>query len=326
MIRLQDAVKEFGGPLARLRGERVRALDGVTLQVPAGAAVGLVGPNGAGKSTLIRLLLGYLAPTSGGVQVGGMLPRDFAERHGIAYVPDRVSIPPAWTVRGALDAFSALGEVDRPRERVEKVMRKLGLADLAKRRVAALSKGNLQRLALAQALLGERKVMILDEGTDGLDPEWVARVREMLAEWRRADPERVLVFASHDLDEVERVADQAVVLSEGRVRELIDLRGGGGPAPAYRLEVEGADVAKKVEAAFPGALAVPGEGHAFRVEAATPRDLTQRVQALVERGAVLRALVPEAPTLRERYRRGVSSARAAAAAEKAERAAKGGRA
>lgn len=312
MIRLMDVAKEFGGPLARLRGERVRALDGVTLEVPPGAAVGLVGPNGAGKSTLIRLLLGYIAPSRGGVQVGGMLPRDYAERHGIAYVPDRVALPPSWTVRGALRAFSALGEVDRPSERIDRWMRRLGLAEIASRRVAALSKGNLQRLALAQALLGDRKVMILDEGTDGLDPEWVARVRDMLSEWRRADPERVLVFASHDLDEVERVAERAIVLAEGRVREVIDLRGGGGPVPAYRLEVEGADAGRRVEGAFPGALPVPGEAHAFRVEAATPRDLTHRLQSLLERGVVIRAVVPEAATLRERYRHGISAGSATA--------------
>ncbi len=322
MIRLVDVAKEFGGPLARWRGERVRALDGVTLEVPPGAAVGLVGPNGAGKSTLIRLLLGYMAPTRGGVQVGGMLPRDYAERHGIAYVPDRVVLPPSWTVRGALQAFAALGEVDEPAARVDRAMRRLGLVDVAHRRVATLSKGNVQRLALAQALLGDRKVMVLDEGTDGLDPDWVARVRDLLAEWRRADPERVLVFASHDLEEVERVAEQAVVLAEGRVREVIDLRGGGGPLPAYRLEVEGTDAGKRVEAAFPGALPVPGEAHAFRVEAASPRELTRRLQALLERGTVVRAVVPEAPTLRERYRRGVSS-RAAPAVDAASKAAGG---
>jgi ABC-2 type transport system ATP-binding protein len=308
MIQLSEVTREYGGPLARLRGERVRALDGVTMRVPPGAAVGLVGPNGAGKSTLIRLLLGYLSPTRGGVQVGGMLPRDYAERHGIAYVPDRVSLPPTWTVRGALRAFAALGEVDSAAERIDRVMRRMGLAELAGRRVAALSKGNLQRLALAQAFMADRKVMVLDEGTDGLDPEWVARVREMLAEWRRADPERVLVFASHDLDEVERVAEQAVVLADGRVRETIDLRGGGGPLPAYRLEVEGADAAKRVEAVFPGALAVPGEARAFRVQAASPRELTHRLQGLMERGGIVRAVVPEAPTLRERYRRGVAAA------------------
>lgn len=306
MIRLEKVVKEFGGPLARLRGDRVRALDGVTLHVPPGAAVGLIGPNGAGKSTIIRLLLGYLSPTRGGVQVGGMLPRDYAERHGVAYVPDRVALPPAWTVRAALQAFAALGEVERPADRIQRVMRKLGLAELAGRRVAALSKGNLQRLAIAQALLGDRKVLVMDEGTDGLDPEWVARVREMLAEWRRADPERVLVYASHDLDEVERVADQAIVLSEGKVREVVELRGGGAPRPAYRLEVEGADCARRVAEAFPGALPVTGAAHAFRVDAGGARDLTRRLGTLIGAGTLVRSVTPEAGTLRQRYQHGLA--------------------
>lgn len=307
MIRLEKVVKEYGGPLARLRGERVRALDGVTLHVPPGTAVGLVGPNGAGKSTLIRLLLGFMAPTRGGVQVGGMLPRDFAERRGVAYVPDRVAIPPAWTVRRAMEAFAALGEVDTPAERIERALRRLGLAEIAGRRVAALSKGNLQRLAIAQAMLGDRKLMVMDEGTDGLDPEWVARVREMLAEWRRADPERVLVFASHDLDEVERVADQVVILSQGKVREVADLRSGGA-APGWRLEVEGAESARRVAGAFPGALPVAGAAHAFRVQAGSPRDLTRRLGALIGAGGIVRAVAPEAGSLRDRYHRAGASA------------------
>lgn len=302
MIQVTDVVREFGGPLARLRGDRVRALDGVSMHVPPGTAVGIVGPNGAGKSTLIRLLLGYLHPTGGGVEVGGLLPRDYAERHGVAYVPDRVEIPRGWTVRGALEAFAALGDVPRAHERIDREMARLGLAELAHRRVAALSKGNLQRLALAQALLGDRKVMILDEATDGLDPEWVARVREIVAAWRAADPERVLLFASHDLEEVERVADRVVVLQAGRVREEIDLRQGHGPVPAWRLEVEGTESAHLVSAAFPGALPVPGQAHAFRVEAGSARDLSARVRQLLDRGGVVRALSPERMSLRERFR------------------------
>ncbi|HEX2078038.1 MAG TPA: ABC transporter ATP-binding protein [Longimicrobium sp.] len=326
MIRFEKVVKEYGGPLARLRGERVRALDGVTLHVPPGAAVGLVGPNGAGKSTLIRLLLGYLAPTGGGVQVGGMLPRDYAERRGVAYVPDRVSLPPGWTVRRALEAFAALGEVDRPAERIRHVLGALGLSDLETRRVAALSKGNLQRLAIAQALLGERRVMVMDEGTDGLDPEWTARVRDLLGEWRRADPERVLVFASHDLDEVERVADQAVILSHGRVREVVALHGGGGPVDAYRLEVEGTESAKKVADAFPGALPVAGQAHAFRVEAGSPADLTRRLGALIQAGAVVRSVAPEGGSLRDRYHRGALAGASPSGDAAAKGKGKGGRA
>ncbi len=251
MILLQNVVKEYGGPLARMRGERVRALDGVSLEVAPGEAVGVVGPNGAGKSTLLRLLLGYVAPTSGMARVGGLRPREYAERHGVAYVPERVSIPPAWTVRGAMEAFAALGEVDDPAARIAAVLESLGLAEVAERRVGALSKGTLQRLALAQALLPERRVMVLDEAGDGLDPAWTARLREMLAAWRAADPERVLVFASHDLEEVERVAERALVLGEGRVRAEVGLRPAGEPE-AYLLELPAAERARAA-AAFPGA-------------------------------------------------------------------------
>ncbi|HEX8391902.1 MAG TPA: ABC transporter ATP-binding protein [Longimicrobium sp.] len=301
MIHLTDVGKDFGGPLARLRRERVRALDGVSLHVPAGTAVGLVGPNGAGKSTVIKLLLGYLHPSRGGVEVGGMLPRDYVERHGVSYVPDRVTLPPWWTVRGALRTFAALAEVDDWEERVEREMARMELNEVAHRRVRALSKGNLQRLALAQALLADRKVMVLDEPTDGLDPEWVARVREVLAGWRAADPERVLVFASHDLDEVERVADQVVVLRAGRVHEVL-ATAGEGPVPSWTLVVEGTESARLVEKAFPGALPLTGEAHAFRVEAGSARDVSRRVQTLLERGGVVRALTPGGGSLRERYR------------------------
>lgn len=301
MIRLTEVGKDFGGPLARLRRERVRALDGVSIHVPAGRAVGLVGPNGAGKSTVIKLLLGYLHPSRGGVEVGGMLPRDYVERHGVAYVPDRVTIPPWWTVRGALRTFAALAELDDWEPRVEREIARLELAPVADRRVRALSKGNLQRVALAQALLADRKVMILDEPTDGLDPEWVARVREILAGWRAADPERVLLFASHDLDEVERVADQVVVLQAGRVHEVLDMEGEG-PVPSWTLEVEGTESARLVAQAFPGALPLSGQAHAFRVEAGSARDLGRRMQTLLERGGVVRALTPGRGSLRERYR------------------------
>jgi ABC-2 type transport system ATP-binding protein len=255
MIGLENVVKEYGGPLARLRGERVRALDGVSLRIAPGEAWGVVGPNGAGKSTLLRLLLGYAHPTRGAVHVAGLAPRAYAERHGVAYVPERVTVPPAWTVRGALEAFAALAEVDDPRERIGRVVEALELEPVAGRRVGALSKGSLQRLALAQAFLAERRLMVLDEAADGLDPGWTERLRGMLEAWRAADPERVLVFASHDLEEVERVAERVVILAEGRVRETVDLRPAAEPA-AYLLELPAAE-APRAAAAFPGAALVP---------------------------------------------------------------------
>ena len=104
------------------------------------------------------------------------------EREGIAYVPERVAIPPQWTVRGALVAYAMLGDLgDDAPERVEAALRRLGLEELADRRVGRLSKGNVQRLAIAQALLGDRELMVLDEPTDGLDPVWIAELRD--ASW-----------------------------------------------------------------------------------------------------------------------------------------------
>lgn len=255
MIRLENVAKGYGGPLARLRGERVRALDGVSLHVPPGAAVGVVGANGAGKSTLLRLLLGYVSPSAGTVRVGGMPPRAYAERHGVAYVPERVTIPPAWTVEVALRAFAALSEVDDPAERIGAVVEAFELRELGGRRVGALSKGSLQRLALAQAFVAERRLMVLDEATDGLDPAWAARLRGMVAEWRAADPERVLLFASHDLEEVERLTERAVVLADGRVRAELDLRPTGEP-PRWVLEL-GAEEAKRAAGLFPGVAPRP---------------------------------------------------------------------
>lgn len=219
MIELDEVEKEYRSGRGLLQG-RVRALAGVSLRVPAGEALGVIGVNGAGKSTLLKLLLGYLRPSRGTALVGGMAPRRYAETRGVAYVPERVAIPPGWTVRGALTAYAMLGntgeEVDAL---VDRALSRLGLTALNARRVGGLSKGNLQRLAIAQAIMADRDLMVLDEPTDGLDPLWIAELREIVGEWRAADPARTLVVASHNLPEVERIAERVIVLHDGVIRE-----------------------------------------------------------------------------------------------------------
>jgi ABC-2 type transport system ATP-binding protein len=129
-------------------------------------------------------------------------------------------------VRGALRAYAMLSDLEEDAwDRVEAAIRRLGLEALAERRVGRLSKGNVQRVAIAQALLGDRKLMVLDEATDGLDTVWIAELRGIVAEWRAADPERVVVLASHNLPEVERLADAVLVLHGGRVQERIETSG-----------------------------------------------------------------------------------------------------
>jgi ABC-2 type transport system ATP-binding protein len=218
MIELRDVTKSYRAKSLPAGREGVRALDGVTLDVEPGSAVGVVGLNGAGKSTLLRILLGYLRSTSGTVRVGGLPPRAYVQRHGVAYVPERVAIPGRWTVRGALRAYAMLGDIgDDAWNRVDGAMDRLGLLPLADRSVRALSKGNLQRLAIAQALIGDRRLMVLDEPTDGLDPVWIAELRSIITEWLSANPERILVLASHNLAEVERVTRRVFLLHNGRL-------------------------------------------------------------------------------------------------------------
>jgi ABC-type multidrug transport system ATPase subunit len=302
MINMDGVVKEYR---VGLMGGRVRALAGVSLEVESGASLGIVGPNGAGKSTLIRLLLGYIRPTRGTVAVDGVAPRAYVERSGIGYVPERVDIPPRWRVRGALTTYALLSDLDQVPDRVDAVLGLMGLQELADRRVGALSKGNLQRLGLAQALLGPRALLVLDEPTDGLDPEWIARVREILRGWRAEDPARTLLFASHNLDEIERIADRVVVLDDGRVREVIDLSPRSTPRAVYRLEVaEGVErAAERVRAIFPGAVEEGGDPLAFRIETVDVAELNRGLGALLVGGLLVRSLAPHRPSLEDRVRR-----------------------
>lgn len=230
MIRLAEVSHEYRS-LWR-PGRSVRALDGVSLQIAPGEAVGVIGLNGAGKTTLLRLLLGYLRPASGTVAIATVAPRQYVQARGIGYVPERVAIPGHWTVEGALQAYALLGDAgeDGP-DRVEAALSRLGLGELRDRRVAALSKGNLQRLAIAQALLHDRELLVLDEPTDALDPVWIAELRSILEQWRTADPRRTLLIASHNLPQVERIARRVIVLHEGRVRADLALGEGEASEP-----------------------------------------------------------------------------------------------
>lgn len=301
MIALREVTKDFASRLGR--DGRVRALDGISLDVPPGTALGIAGPNGAGKSTLLRVLLGYLRPSSGEATVGGLLPRAYVERHGIGYVSELIAIPPGWTVRGTLQTFAALAEVADERRRIGELLDRLGIAELADRRVGTLSKGNLQRLALAQALLAPRRVMILDEPSHGLDPEWTARIRDLLTEWRAEDPERVLLIASHNLEEMGRNVERVAVLRRGRLCTVLEAPA----ATVLRLVVENAGEAA-VRAALPAARPLAAPQGAYHLPAGDPAGVTRGIRQLIDGGAVLRELTPETPRLDDRVRAALLSA------------------
>ena len=217
MIELRGVSKSYRRPWFGRR-EPVLALDGIDLRIEPGTALGVVGLNGAGKSTLLRVLLGYIRVSAGEARIDGLPPRAYVERHGIAYVPERVTMPPHRSVVNTLRAYAMLADLgDDAWERVDEAMQRLGLGSLADRPVGTLSKGNLQRLGIAQTLLADRRLMVLDEPADGLDPVWIAQLREIISRWRQADPTRVLVLTSHNLAEVERLTDRSVLLHNGRI-------------------------------------------------------------------------------------------------------------
>ena len=174
-----------------LLGNSVKAVEEFSLQVGKGEILGIAGPNGAGKSTLIAMLLGYLRPTTGNVEIDGLPSRAYVESNGIGYLSELVAINPKWRAENALVRYSILAGI-REEEipvRVNAMVEKLGLTEHRYKKVKALSKGNLQRLGLAQALLREEKLLVLDEPTHGLDPVWTQRFRDIVEELRhRSEP------------------------------------------------------------------------------------------------------------------------------------------
>jgi len=307
VIELQGLSKTYRS----LLGTRVvPALDGLTLTLARGEVVGIAGPNGAGKTTLLSLLLGYLLPTRGTVLVEGLPPRDWIERHGAGYLAELIAVPGRWPVDAALRRYATLAGVPRDRvaERVEALLDGFGLADQRSKRVRELSKGNLQRLGLAQALAGDSDFVILDEPTHGLDPLWTQRFRDVVRDLRR--PSRLILIASHNLDELERLADRVLILHQGRLERVVAAGAGAAPAAgvevAYRLALVAPHAA--LARIFPAAAAIEGRPAEWRVrgELAT---LNQGLAELLAAGAVVTGFAPEESRLESEFRAAVGGER-----------------
>jgi ABC-2 type transport system ATP-binding protein len=207
-LELASVVKRFGTRTA---------LEGVSLRLERGAALGLLGPNGAGKTTALRLLLGFARPDAGGAALRGRDPRDPEARRSLGYLPERLVLPERATVRSFLRLQAGLaGLAGAAREAaVDAALERVGVGDRAHDRIGGLSKGLRQRVGFANALLGEPDLLILDEPTSGLDPLGLRDARG----WIQAARERgaAVLVSSHTLSEVERVCDRIVILDEGRV-------------------------------------------------------------------------------------------------------------
>ncbi len=209
MIELDQLSRRFGS---------IVAVDGVSLNVARGEVTGLLGPNGAGKTTTMRLATGYLHPTSGRARIDGIDVADnpVAARRRFGYLPEGAPLYPEMTPRGLLRFAAAIHGLNgrAARRGLGRVIERIGLSPVLDRPIGTLSKGFKRRTALAAALLHEPPALILDEPTDGLDPNQKHEVRGLI---RELAPETAVIVSTHLLEEVETICTRAVVIANGRI-------------------------------------------------------------------------------------------------------------
>jgi ABC-2 type transport system ATP-binding protein len=216
-IRIRDLEKVFPVPLRR---RQVVALRGLSLDIPAGHVYGLLGPNGSGKSTTLKILLGLVTPTSGSTEIFGVSSDRVASRAEVGFLPENPYFYKFLTGAETISFYGKLcGLGGRPlRKRVRELLETVGLTDAGDRRISGYSKGMLQRIGLAQALVHDPRLLILDEPTAGVDPAGSRQIRDLILQLK--DRGKTILLTSHLLEQVQEVCDRVGILARGRlVRE-----------------------------------------------------------------------------------------------------------
>ena len=234
MIRVENLTKYYGNRLA---------VDNISFNVEKGEVVGFLGPNAAGKTTTMRILTGFLAPTRGDVWVAGynVLSHSLEARQHIGYFPEVIPLYTDMTIRSYLDFSASLRGLDKNRikTRIEEVVDICHLEEYIDVLIGKLSKGFRQRVGVAQTIIHEPEVLILDEPTIGIDPIQVAMTRQLIKELGK---ERTVLLSTHILPEVSMTCERVIIINEGRIvaedriENLSSIMGG---SRRIRLEVEG---------------------------------------------------------------------------------------
>jgi ABC-2 type transport system ATP-binding protein len=305
LLDVRDVSRRFG---------KLVAVDGVTFAVERGEVVGFLGPNGAGKSTTMKMITGYLAPSAGSISVAGfdVVQRPTATKRAIGYLPEGAPLYGDMTPEAFLgfvaDVRGLLGT--RRRERLAAVVDRLQLAEVLRQPIETLSKGFKRRVGLAAAIAHDPDLLILDEPTDGLDPNQKHEVRALL---RELAPDKAILISTHILEEVEAVCARAIVVARGRIvadatpeallaqapnHNAVALRVGARDLPAVLELFETLDGVARVETrngpnGAAEVLAFPTDG----------RDLTAEARrAATARGVKLRGLHVERGRLDDVFR------------------------
>jgi ABC-2 type transport system ATP-binding protein len=293
MIVAKDLTRKYG---------TFTAVENVSFEIPDGQIVGLLGHNGAGKTTIMKMLTGFLEPTSGSVLIDGHDVE--SDRHAaqalIGYLPENCPLYPEMAVIDFLDYAAELRGVpaeERP-QHLRAAIAATELGEKATDPISSLSRGFRQRVGVAQAILHQPKIIILDEPTNGLDPSQIKQMRTLI---KRLAEKATVMISTHILQEVQAVADRVIVIHRGKLAldsTLTDLRKGG----RLRLVTNGApDVVEPLLSSIETVhglerLAVPSQGHAYgiKLNGDAPEAVAPNVaRALLGKGLDLYALAPE---------------------------------
>ncbi len=209
MIEVKNVTKKYGNVLA---------VEDISFSIKDGEIVGLLGPNGAGKTTTMNILSGYIEQTSGEVTIEGYdnLKKSKKARKQIGYMPEGVPLYTDLTVKEFVTYMAELKQVDKKvrKERVENVIEKTGLTDVQNKLTRNLSRGYKQRVSMAGALVGDSKVLILDEPTVGLDPKQITEIRSLIKELGKT---HTVILSSHILSEVSQICNKVIIINKGKI-------------------------------------------------------------------------------------------------------------
>jgi len=273
--------------LTKIYGPRT-AVDGLSFQVEKGEIVGFLGPNGAGKTTTMRMLTGYLPPSEGRATVAGFdtFKQSLEARRHIGYLPETVPLYPEMTVADYLDFMAALRKVPKRSEAIQRAMEAIHIEDRAHQNIGKLSKGYRQRVGLAQAIVHDPDVLILDEPTIGLDPRQIIEVRELI---KGLAGQHTILLSTHILPEVEQICTRVLIIHRGKlVAEDTPKNLGARLRGAERLGLQvsgnGARLVKALSA-VPGVQTVtPVSEGRYEIAIAPEQDARAQIAATVVKG------------------------------------------
>jgi ABC-2 type transport system ATP-binding protein len=296
-IRIDGLEKIYRG---KGRDQSVHALKPLKLEVGRGEVFGLLGPNGAGKTTLVKLLLSIVHPSSGSATILNHRIGTIASKELIGYLPENHRFPQYLTGQGVLNYFGQLSGIERGalRKRSDQLLEMVNMTKWRTTKIKKYSKGMMQRLGIAQALLNNPQVVFLDEPTDGVDPLGRKEIRDFILHLK--DEGKTIFLNSHLLSEVEMISDRVAILDKGSLVRIGTVNELTRSDRQYRIEVA-AEQQEKFARTMSQWTTIPLQGSAAIIDAPTPGELNACIDRLRGDGILITSVTPIRHTLEELF-------------------------